>query len=107
MKPFLILPLLLLNSFSVNSATCSVNDAKVTSTFQWSDGSIFIIFDKSTDCNCPIKNRLGFHKNDDEKFFISAALTAYTTGKPVTAWAEDVGCLIHGNTAKLHSLQLK
>lgn len=84
-----------------SAAICTVSNAKVTNIFQWDDGHIFIYFDRDTSCNCSIPNRVAFHKDDNEKFLMSITLTAATSGKPVWIRAEDEGCVIHGNTARL------
>jgi len=97
-----------LYSSASSAVTCQLpSDAKVTNVFQWDDGHIFIYFDRSTNCNCSIANRVAFHKDDDEKMFMAIALTAVTSGKPVWLRAEDNGCPIHGNTAKLKTLGVK
>ncbi len=46
---------------------------------------------------------MAFHKLENEKFYISAALTALTTGKKVSLVGDDGdgNCPVHGNTAKL------
>ena len=93
--------LLLIFANSVQATECIVRDAKVTQVHQYKDGHIFIEFDKATDCECQFPLRLAFHKNDDEKFFMSASLTALTSGKRVWAVGEDSNCPVHGNTAKL------
>jgi hypothetical protein len=96
-------------SSSVQAGACQVDGLKVVSVFQWDDGSMFVTFDKSLGCGCSVDTRAGFHKNDDEKFFISAALTALTSGNSVLVRADSVNdtCPIHGNTARLKALVIK
>jgi hypothetical protein len=81
---------------------------KVTQVHQYTDGVIFINVDQASTCDCPQKSRFAFHKLDDEKFYISAALTALTTGKRVTLIGEDGNgrCPVHGNSPKLTALYL-
>ena len=86
---------------------CTVSNAKVKQIFQYDDGTIFLVFDRGTDCGCPQKHRVGFHKNDNEQFFVAAAMTALTTGQLVSIRAEDSGCSVHGNSAKLKALYLQ
>lgn len=95
-----------ISSFAAN---CYLNNAHINEVLQWSDGYIFVVLDGNTNCSCSIKNRLAFHKNDNEKFLISASLTALTTGKTVDVIGEDSrgSCPVHGNTAKLLSLTIK
>ena len=85
---------------------CVVYDTKITRIHQYTDGNIFVYFDKISDCSCQFPQRMAFHKNDDEKFFVSAALTALTTGKNVSLVGEDTNCPIHGNTAKMTNLSI-
>ena len=94
---------------STHASECSVDDAKVTDVFQWNDGSIFIVLDKAVGCGCAEANRAGFHKNDDEKFFISAGLTALVSGKSVKLLADNVNdtCPVHGISAQLTGLVIK
>ena len=80
--------------------------AKITRMHQYVDGYIFIYFDRSSDCVCKIPNRMAFHKDANEKFFMSAALTALTAGNLVTVTGDDVNCPVHGNTAKLTQLHI-
>lgn len=92
--------------FSANaySQQCEISNARITSVHQYLDGMIFVNFDKAatpTGCGCQFPTRMGFHKNDNEKFLTAAALTGLAAGKTVTAIGEDQGCPIHGNTAKL------
>ena len=89
-----------------HAGLCTASGATVERLFQYDDGSIFVVLDKDTNCNCSHTKRVGFHKDDNEKFFMSAGLTALTTGKLVTIRAEDTGCSIHGNTAKLIGLYI-
>ncbi len=95
-------------SSAVNASVCDIDNAEVTSVFQWSDGHIFVVFDKDIGCGCYMKNRVGFHKNDNEKFYMSAALTALTTGNKVRIRADNVDgtCPVHGNTPKLITFQI-
>lgn len=90
---------------SSNVSACKVAGAKVTQIFQWSDGHIFISVDKPNDCGCTLGYRFAFHKNDDEKFFSSAALTALAGGHTVELRG-DPSCAIHGNTPKLIELYI-
>lgn len=98
---FLVSIVISLLPISLYADTCIVRDAKVVRVFQHADGSIFIDFDKPTDCGCPQNSRMAFHKDDDQKFFMSASLTALTAGKSVAASGEAGACPIHGNTARL------
>ena len=109
---------LVLYSGSSSAASCIADNATVKQVFQWNDGSIFIVLDKSLviegsspsqECGCSHDYRVGFHKTDDEKFFISAALTALTTGNKVMVKANngDGICPVHSNTPKLQVFLLK
>lgn len=106
---------MLYSGFSL-AASCIADNATVKQVFQWNDGSIFIVLDKtlliegsSQKCGCSHDYRVGFHKTEDEKFFISAALTALTTGNNVMVRANngDDVCPVHGNTPKLQAFVLK
>lgn len=87
--------------------TCIITDTKVINIEQYFDGNIFVYFDKS-DLNCPCaqKGRMAFHKDSGENFIMSAALTALTAGKSVTARGDDL-CQIRGDTAQLTSFIIK
>jgi hypothetical protein len=95
--------------WSARAGTCEVDDAVVTQVFQWDDGSIFVVLDRAIGCGCPQNFRAGFHKNDNEKFYIAAALTALATGKKVYLRGDNVNstCPVHSNTARLISLTVK
>lgn len=95
--------LFIISQYSMAAVCTLPTNSNIVNLFQWSDGHIFIVFDQNTNCNCPIPNRVAFHKNDDEKFIMSAALAALNSGKKVWIRAEDNGCVIHGNTAKIIS----
>lgn len=98
----IVLVLLTLMFISVKAyAVCQVTGAKVVQIHQYRDGHIFVDFDKQNDCGCSFGNRMAFHKNDDEKVFVSMILTALTAGNSVKAVSVVEGCPIHGNTAKL------
>ncbi|MCU7796538.1 MAG: hypothetical protein KZQ75_05355 [Candidatus Thiodiazotropha sp. (ex Myrtea spinifera)] len=88
---------------SIDLSACQVSGAQITRIFQWSDGHIFIVVDKQNDCGCSMSNRFAFHKNDDEKFFHSAALAALSGSNPVELRG-DPACDVHGNTPKLKVL---
>lgn len=102
-----IIGTLFFSTFSF-SKECKVSDAMVTQVHQYKDGTIFINVDKINNCGCPQQYRMAFHKLEDEKFFISAALTALTTGKKVSLVGDDAdgNCPVHGNTAKLKSFYI-
>lgn len=80
---------------------CGTSAAKITQVFQWDDGNIFVNLSQPTDCACPIRDRVAFHKDSNEKFLMATALTALTTGKTVFVRAVENSCAIHGNTARL------
>jgi len=114
----LIIIVLGMLSFESYAVECGVSAAKVTKVHQYHDGSVFVYFDKDSDCDCSIKDRLAFSNDKSSlatttakiiesnkvKFFISASLTALTTGTLVGVRAEDRdengNCPIHGNTAE-------
>ena len=96
-----------LGASSAFAQLCGVDNAKVVSVFQWTDGSIFVEFDRSTGCGCSSDNRLSFHKNSNEKFLMNASLTALATGKKVMAKGTYGNCPVHGNTSKMVVLQVK
>ncbi|MCU7806375.1 MAG: hypothetical protein KZQ73_00665 [Candidatus Thiodiazotropha sp. (ex Semelilucina semeliformis)] len=100
---FLFSLLLMLTLVSIDLSACQVSGAKITRVFQWSDGHIFIVVDKQNDCGCSMSYRFAFHKNDGEKFFHSAALTALSGGNLVELRG-DSACDVHGNTPKLKVL---
>ena len=106
MKKLIIL-LSLIFAGQVQAKHCTIK-GKITNMFQYTDGMIFINVDNSGDCACPHKNRMAFHKRDDEKFYMSAALTALTAGKTVTMVGEDGNgtCPVHSNSAKIISFNI-
>lgn len=88
-------------------AICGVTDAKVTSTHRYSDGTIFVNFDKYNDCGCSQASRLAFHEDNTSMDYVkSMILIAYTTGAKVKAQATNSACSVHGNTAILNTFQL-
>ena len=107
MKKLVIFTILLTFPFLSHAAKCSVS-GKVTRVHQYTDGTIFIDISKNSDCECSQKSRMAFHKDDDQKFYVSAALTALTTGKSVTLIGADGGgkCPVHGNTPKLRAFYI-
>ncbi|MES9957653.1 MAG: hypothetical protein ABW086_11420 [Sedimenticola sp.] len=97
---------ILLSAVFFNANACSIAGAKVIEVFQWESGNIFIKLDRNSSCPCEFPNRFGFSKKDDEKFFITAALTAMTTGASIYA-AGDAACSVHGNTARLTRFSIR
>lgn len=96
----LILPVL-------SHAVCGVVDAKVTNTHRYSDGTIFVNFDKYNDCGCSQSSRLAFHEDDTSMDYVkSMILIAYTTGAKVRAQATNAACSVHGNTSVLDIFSL-
>jgi hypothetical protein len=91
------------------AGVCNVDDALVTGMFQWEDGHVFIEFDRDIGCGCPALSRAAFHKDENQKFHMAAALTAFTTGRRVSIRADNVDgtCPVHGNTPRLLMLRLK
>ena len=96
-------------ALSVVSATAFANEctieAGITQIEQDDNGNIILAFDQPTGCGCVHNNKLSFHK-DSSKFFISAALTALTIGKPVNATGSDRTCSSAG-AAVLTKMSLK
>ena len=104
----LIAIFLIIACFSASTTAISgecVGSGKITEMFQWDDGHIFLVLDKNTNCNCKIRNRVGFHKNLKDVFFISGALGAFLSGKTIHVWADDA-CTVHANTARPPNSQL-
>lgn len=93
----------------VSADVCTIDGVKVTDVGQFTDGTIFIYFDTPLGCGCLEDNRAGFHKDDNEKFLFSTALTALAIGKTVYAQAdnENGSCPMHSNTARLKTLLLR
>jgi hypothetical protein len=95
---------------AAHAARCAVDNAKIVNVLQWDDGHIYIELDRAIPgCSCSINSRAAFHKDENQKFFIAAALTAQATNKSVYVGADDVGgtCPIHGNTPRLVALVVK
>lgn len=86
---------------AANAAVCGVVGATVTEVAQWDDGYIFVNLNMATDCACSHNHRVAFHKDTNEKFIMAQVLSAVATGKPIWVRAEDAGCVVHGNTARL------
>jgi hypothetical protein len=109
MKRTLLLLVSLLIPCPVQAEVCQVDNALVTAVYQWDDGSIFIHVDRAVGCGCAEDFRAAFHKNDNERFFLAAALTALTAGKKVFMRADNVNgtCPVHANTPKLLALVIK
>lgn len=107
MNKLFIFTILLSLPFTSQAAKCSLS-GKITRVHQYTDGMIFIDINKSSDCQCPQKSRMAFHKDDEQNFYMSASLAALTTGKSVTLVGEDGDgkCPIHGNTAKLRAFYI-
>jgi hypothetical protein len=99
MKRLLVLTLYLSTGLS---HACGVTEAYVQNVYQYDDGTtMFIVFDRDTDCGCPIANRMAFDRTTGS-FFIAGALTAIAANKKVSAFAE-AGCPVHGNTARMNN----
>ncbi|WP_188150304.1 hypothetical protein [Teredinibacter waterburyi] len=104
MKYFIFLFLLISNI----ALSCGVVGAKVMQAHRYHDGYIFVDFDKPTDCDCTISNRLAFRDDDPNMDFVkSMILVAYTTGALITARSDLESCSIHGNTAKMTYFMLQ
>lgn len=75
--------------------------------FQYYDGYVFVTFDKQTSCDCSQKSRMAFNVNDPEtKFIQSMVLTAYSTGRSVSASTNIEGCSVHGNSPKMNYFRI-
>ncbi|HEY6528757.1 MAG TPA: hypothetical protein VIZ65_08680 [Cellvibrionaceae bacterium] len=100
----LILATILCAFVGSNWADCGVDSAKITFVHQYHDGSIFVTFDKATNCGCTIPTRMAFNTADAGYDYIkSMVLLAYASGKSIAANSNIAGCPIHGNTAKMNS----
>lgn len=105
----IVASLLTLTAGFTQASVCMVDNLSVLRVFQWEDGYIFIEFDKPLGCGCGEPNRAAFHRDDNQKFFVAAALTALAAGKKVMARADNQSgtCPVHGNSAKLVTLMIK
>lgn len=70
-------------SSSANAGVCT-GEGNVIQVFQWDDGNIFVTLNQPTNCQCSLPQRVAFHKDANEKFFMA--------------------CAVHGNTAVLLGL---
>jgi len=106
MKYFLAIGALFIANLSF--AGCGIRDAKVTEVFQYYDGTVFVGFNKSSDCSCSQNYRMAFFENDESMDYIkSLILMAYATGKSVYALSDIADCPIHNNTAQLNYFRIK
>ncbi|WP_038194216.1 hypothetical protein [Vibrio nigripulchritudo] len=108
MKNILFIALMLFSAFAY-SKQCSLT-GKITQMHQYTDGTIFINVDASSSCDCAHKSRMAFHRNENQSFYVSAALTALTAKKTVTLTGEDRNtsgaCPIHNNSPLLTALYI-
>ena len=93
--------------FSGNVFAGLVSELKIVDLHQYTDGTIFVSFDKPISSECGVYNkRAAFIPNDKNKFMMPAILTAISSQMTVDAYVTG-GCPIHGNSAGLSILYLK
>ena len=86
-----------------------LHEVTVKQVLQWSDGHIFVSFNKQLpETSCSSRSRVGFHRDDpNAEFFKAQALTALATGKPTYIRANtntDGSCPVHSNSMKLNAM---